>query len=142
MIEFSQKIELSKIPGAVVMDGKGQYQGQKLVILPVNDCHLYANPNTGAVSIDLLIHRRQSVGQYGHTHFATQSLPKDFRATLTEEQQKAAAPIISDIKPWGNPQPQQQAAQQAPVNGNAYQQAAAYNQSPAPQNPNSGDLPF
>ena len=139
MVQQAIKIELSKIYGAIVMPGKGQYEGQDLVILPVENCHLYKNEKTGAVSLDLLAHLRQTPSQYGDTHFLTQSLSKEVRQGLSDDQLKEMTPIVGNAKPWGNssaiaqPQPvvQPQPAIQAP----AYQDVT-------PQSGDNGDLPF
>lgn len=104
MENFDIKLNLLKLSNAGIMSIKGKAQTKVCLVVPIEDNHLYVSRSeTGAakaVYVDLSAYSIREP-KYDQTHLVKQSLPKDVRTSMTEEELKAQ-PILGGMKPFGN----------------------------------------
>lgn len=89
------KIDLTQLKN-IVKDMKGKNGTTKCLILPIDANHLYIGKN-GNVYLDLVAFALEKESQFGDTHIVKQSLPKDVREKMTDEEKKAQ-PILGNMK--------------------------------------------
>ena len=122
MSNLNLSIELTKLPGAKVMNIQGERETRQCVVIPIDnkvgvvcDGYISKDPQTGlptekffdSVRINLVgIQYRES--KYGATHGLKAQYSTEHMQRMTEEQLRAA-PWLGNVKPWAiassKPQP-------------------------------------
>lgn len=102
MTTFSGKLNLLKFKGACVISVKGHAGVKKGVFIPIDDNHIFisaddTNKAKGAY-IDFMAFENKQPGKYGDTHMIKQSIDKETRSKMSEEE-KRAMPILGNMKP-------------------------------------------
>lgn len=99
-MNYNLKIDIKKLNHAFVHAIQGKTEKVECLCIPVNE--FYKGKN-GELYLTLGITEKQTVSQYGDTHFAKQQLEKDNYNKLTDEQKKNI-PIIGNMQPskFGN----------------------------------------
>jgi len=92
---ITAKIDLTQLQH-VVKEMNGKSGPTKCLIIPIDSNNLFTGKN-GNVYLDLVGFELKTIGQYGDTHMIKQSLPKDVREKMTDEQKKAM-PIFGNMK--------------------------------------------
>ncbi len=100
MSNFSIKIDLLKLTGAAVVDLQGKTAKKRCVVIPIEDANLFQGAK--GVYLDAAAWEAQNP-QYGDSHYIKQSLTKEARDKMTDEQKKQI-PIIGNVKPIGGAQ--------------------------------------
>lgn len=103
MSNLSIKINLTKIPGAGVVELKGKSGAvKKCVYIPIEGADLYVGEK-GVYLNTIAFEVKER--KYSDTHFIKQSLSKEKYEALTE-QQKKDMPIIGGVQPKQNAMPE------------------------------------
>lgn len=101
MENFNQKLNLMKLEksGIVTIQGRGEVL--KCLVIPVEANHLFVstdeNNKPKGVYLDLCVWKIKNP-RYEETHMIKQSLPKEVRDDMTEEQRNSM-PILGGMKP-------------------------------------------
>ena len=102
-MNYSGKLNLLKFRNACIVSVQGRTEKKKGVFIPIDDNNLFisADENLKAKGayIDFIAGENQQTGKYGDTHSLRQSLPKEVRERMTEEEQKMI-PFIGNMKPY------------------------------------------
>lgn len=113
MANLNLSIDLTKLPGAKVMQIQGERSTRECVVIPIDNnvgivCDAYTakDPQTGLTTERSLEHVRLNlVGiqyrepKYGATHGLKASFATEYMQRMTEEQLRAA-PWLGNVKPW------------------------------------------
>lgn len=122
------KLNALKFQNAGVMSVKGRTQTKRCLVIPIEDNHFFVSANADgtpkAVYMDLVAYALREP-KYDQTHLVKQSLSKEVREQITEEQIKGM-PILGGAKLFNN----------TPIN-----QVDTCN-APFMQSGNDDDLPF
>lgn len=101
MTNFNAKLNLMKLSRAGIMQIQGRGEVLRCLVIPVEENHLFVstdeNNRPKAAYLDLSAWEMQNP-KYEETHFIKQSLPKEVREQMTEEQKKSQ-PILGGMKP-------------------------------------------
>ena len=128
MTDFNGKLNLLKLKRAGIMQIQGRSGVLRCLVIPVEDNNIFVttdeNNHPKAAYIDLTAWEIKNP-KYDETHMIKQSLPKEVREKMTDEEKKAI-PILGGLKPviFGS------------------QNAASSCAAPIAQTQNSDDLPF
>lgn len=95
MDNYQLNIDLLRLQGAFVTNIKDREQTKRCVCIPIDDAGLYVGQK--GCYLDLAAFQLQN-SQYGDTHCVKQSLSKQKRDAMTEEERKAL-PIIGNMRP-------------------------------------------
>lgn len=102
MGNFSGRQDLLKFKNACVISVKGKTGSKKGVFIPIEDNNLFVtsddNNKAKSVYFDFMAFETRNPGKFGDTHMIKQSLDKDTRSKMSEEE-KRAMPIIGNMKP-------------------------------------------
>lgn len=98
------KQNLLKFKNACVISVKGKTETKKGVFIPIEDNHLFVSADMGTnkakgVYIDFFAWSNKEPGKFGDTHMFVQSLPKDVREKMPEQELKQL-PIFGNMKPF------------------------------------------
>ena len=98
------KQNLLKFKNACVISVKGKTETKKGVFIPIEDNHLFVSVDTDTnkakgVYIDFFAWANKEPGKFGDTHMFVQSLPKDVREKMSEQELKQL-PIFGNMKPF------------------------------------------
>ena len=100
---YSGKINLLKMNNACIVSVKGKQSTKRGVFIPIEDNNLFVtaddNMKAKGAYIDFIAWENQQTGKYGDTHSIRQSLPKEVREKMSEEQLKAI-PFFGNMKPY------------------------------------------
>lgn len=103
MSNFSGRINLMKLKNSAVVSINGRTGAKKCVVIPIDDNHLFVsadeNNKAKGVYVDFIAWENKSPLQSGDTHGLKQSLPKEAREKMTNEDKKAM-PFIGNMKPY------------------------------------------
>ena len=128
MTDFNGKLNLLKLKRAGIMQIQGRTGVLRCLVIPVEDNNIFVttdeNNHPKAVYIDLTAWELKNP-KYDETHMIKQSLPKEVREKMTDEEKKAI-PILGGLKPVIFES----------------QNAASSCAAPIAQTQNSDDLPF
>lgn len=128
MTDFNGKLNLLKLKRAGVMQIQGRTEMLRCLVIPIEDNNIFIstdeNNRPKAAYLDLTAWALKNP-KYEETYMIKQSLPKEVREKMTDEEKKAM-PILGGLKP---------------VNYEA-QNAAATCDAPFAQTQNLDDLPF
>lgn len=102
-MNFQGKINLLKLKNAGVVDVKGKESVKRCVVIPIEDNNIFISADENLVAkgayIDFMAWENRQISQYGDTHGIRQSLPKDVREKMSEDELKAV-PFIGNMKPF------------------------------------------
>lgn len=128
MTDFNGKLNLLKLKRAGIMQIQGRTGVLRCLVIPVEDNNIFVttdeNNHPKAAYIDLTAWELKNP-KYDETHIIKQSLPKEVREKITDEEKKAI-PILGGLKPVIFES----------------QNAASSCAAPIAQTQNSDDLPF
>jgi len=79
----------------VIQTKKGKSGDVKCLVIPIEQNHLFHSDNSGAVYLDIIAFEMKEAKDYG-THIVKQSLPKDVREAMSEEDKKKQ-PILGNL---------------------------------------------
>lgn len=105
-MNLTGKINLMRLEHTGVITINGKSGAKVCVVIPVeeNDIYISVDEQTGRAKgayLGLNLYENQSesgLDQYGNSHAVKQSLSKQFRETMTEEELKAK-PFLGNMKP-------------------------------------------
>lgn len=102
MTNFNAKLNLMKLSRAGIMQIQGRGEVLRCLVIPVEENHLFistdeATKRPKAAYLDLSAWELHNP-RYEETHMIKQSLPKEVRERMTEEQRKEM-PILGGLKP-------------------------------------------
>ena len=102
-MNYSIKLNLLKFKNSCVVTVKGATATKRGIFIPIEDNNIFisADDNLKAKGayIDSTAWENQSPGKYGDTHSIRQSLAKEVRERMTEDDLKAV-PYIGNMKPY------------------------------------------
>lgn len=128
MTDFNGKLNLLKLKRAGIMQIQGRTGVLRCLVITVEDNNIFVttdeNNHPKAAYIDLTAWELKNP-KYDETHMIKQSLPKEVREKMTDEEKKAI-PILGGLKPVIFES----------------QNAASSCAAPIAQTQNSDDLPF
>lgn len=101
MTDFNGKLNLLKLKRAGIMQIQGRTGVLRCLVIPVEDNNIFVttdeNNHPKAAYIDLTAWELKNP-KYDETHIIKQSLPKEVREKMTDEEKKAI-PILGGLKP-------------------------------------------
>lgn len=102
MGNFQGKLDFLKFKNSCVISVKGKTGEKKGVFVPIEDNGLFVttdeNNKAKGAYFNFAVFENKQVGKYGDTHMIKQSLDKDIRSKMSEEE-KRAMPILGNMKP-------------------------------------------
>ena len=102
-MNYSQKINLLKFKNACIVTVKGKTSIKRGVFIPIEDNHFFVTADEDlkakGVYMDAIAWENREPGKFGDTHAIRQSLPKEVRERMGEEELKAI-PFIGNMKPY------------------------------------------
>lgn len=103
MSSYSGKMNLLKFRNACIVSVKGKASTKRGVFIPIDDNNLFISADENlkpkGAYIDFTAWENQQPGKYGDTHSIRQSLAKEVRDRMTEEELKAV-PYFGNMKPY------------------------------------------
>ena len=128
MDNFNAKLNLLKLKRAGVMQIQGRCEVLRCLVIPIEENNIFVstddNNRPKSAYLDLTAWALQNP-KYDETHMIKQSLPKEVREKMTDEEKKAM-PILGGMKPASF----------------EVQNAASSCDAPFAQTQNLDDLPF
>lgn len=105
MTNFNAKLNLMKLSRAGIMQIQGRGEVLRCLVIPVEENHLFVSTDAmtnkpKSVYLDLSVWELQNP-KYEETHMIKQSLPKEARERMTDEERKSM-PVLGGLKPIGN----------------------------------------
>lgn len=102
MTNFNAKLNLMKLSRACIMQIQGRGEVLSCLVIPVEENHLFVSTDEAtnrpkAAYLDLSAWELQNP-KYDETHMIKQSLPKEVKEQMTEEQ-RMSMPILGGLKP-------------------------------------------
>lgn len=102
MTNFNAKLNLMKLSRATITQIQGRGEVLRCLVIPVEENHLFVSVDEQtnrpkSAYLDLTAWEMQNP-KYEETHMIKQSLPKEVREQMTDEQKKAQ-PILGGMKP-------------------------------------------
>lgn len=101
MTDFNGKLNLLKLKRVGIMQIQGRTGVLRCLVIPVEDNNIFVttdeNNHPKAAYIDLTAWELKNP-KYDETHMIKQSLPKEVREKMTDEEKKAI-PILGGLKP-------------------------------------------
>lgn len=105
-MNYAGKINLLKFANACIVSVKGQKATKKGIFIPIEDNHVFVsadeNLKAKGAYIDFNAWENQTPGKYGDTHGIRQSLAREVRERMTDDELKAV-PYIGNMKPYEVP---------------------------------------
>ena len=102
MGNFQGKLDFLKFKNSCVISVKGKTGEKKGVFVPIEDNDIFVttdeNNKAKGAYFNFAVFENKQVGKYGDTHMIKQSLDKDIRSKMSEEE-KRAMPILGNMKP-------------------------------------------
>lgn len=102
MPNYIGKLNLLKFKNSCIITVKGNAT-KRGIFIPIEDNNLFITADEDlkprGAYIDFMAWENQQPGKYGDTHGIRQSLPKEVRERMTEEQLKAV-PYFGNMKPY------------------------------------------
>ena len=103
MTSFSGKFNLLKFKNSCIVSVKGKSETKRGVFIPIDDNNLFISADENLKSkgayIDFTAWENQQPGKYGDTHSIRQSLAKEVRERMTDDELKAV-PYFGNMKPY------------------------------------------
>lgn len=102
MSNFQGKFDFLKLKNACVISVNGKSGVKKGVFVPIEDNNLFVstdeNNKAKGAYFNFAVFENKQVGKYGDTHMIKQSIGKDARSKMSDEE-KRAIPILGNMKP-------------------------------------------
>ena len=102
MGNFQGKLNFLKFKNSCVISVKGKTGEKKGVFVPIEDNGLFVttdeNNKAKGAYFNFAVFENKYVGKYGDTHMIKQSIDKDTRSKMSDEE-KRAIPILGNMKP-------------------------------------------
>ena len=102
MGNFQGKLDFLKFKNSCVISVKGKTGEKKGVFVPIEDNGLFVttdeNNKAKGAYFNFAVFENKKVGKYGDTHMIKQSIGKDARSKMSDEE-KRAIPILGNMKP-------------------------------------------
>ena len=102
MGNFQGKLDFLKFKNSCVISVKGKTGEKKGVFVPIEDNGLFVttdeNNKAKGAYFNFAVFENKQVGKYGDTHMIKQSIGKDARSKMSDEE-KRAIPILGNMKP-------------------------------------------
>lgn len=102
MGNFQGKLDFLKFKNSCVISVKGKTGEKKGVFVPIEDNGLFVttdeNNKAKGAYFNFAVFENKQVGKYGDTHMIKQSIDKDARSKMSDEE-KRAIPILGNMKP-------------------------------------------
>ena len=102
MGNFQGKLDFLKFKNSCVISVKGKTGEKKGVFVPIEDNGLFVttdeNNKAKGAYFNFAVFENKQVGKYGDTHMIKQSIGKDTRSKMSDEE-KRAIPILGNMKP-------------------------------------------
>lgn len=102
MGNFQGKLDFLKFKNSCVISVKGKTGEKKGVFVPIEDNGLFVttdeNNKAKGAYFNFAVFENKQVGKYGDTHMIKQSIDKDSRSKMSDEE-KRAMPIFGNMKP-------------------------------------------
>lgn len=102
MSNFQGKIDFLKLKNACVISVNGKSGAKKGVFVPIEDNDLFVttdeNNKAKGAYFNFAVFENKQVGKYGDTHMIKQSIGKDARSKMSDEE-KRSIPILGNMKP-------------------------------------------
>lgn len=103
MTTFTGKINLLRLKNSCIVTVKGKSATKKGVFIPIEDNNLFISADDDlkprGAYIDFTAWENREPGKYGDTHSLRQSLPKEVRERMTDEELRAV-PYFGNMKPF------------------------------------------
>lgn len=103
MTSFSGKFNLLKFKNSCIVSVKGKASTKRGVFIPIDDNNLFISADENlkpkGAYIDFTAWENQQPGKYGDTHSIRQSLAKEVRERMTDDELKAV-PYFGNMKPY------------------------------------------
>lgn len=103
MTSFSGKFNLLKFKNSCIVSVKGKSETKRGVFIPIDDNNLFISADENlkpkGAYIDFTAWENQQPGKYGDTHSIRQSLAKEVRERMTDDELKAV-PYFGNMKPY------------------------------------------
>lgn len=103
MPTFTGKINLLRLKNSCIVTVKGKSATKKGVFIPIEDNNLFISADDDlkprGAYIDFIAWENQQPSKYGDTHSLRQSLAKEVRERMTDDELKAV-PYIGNMKPY------------------------------------------
>lgn len=103
MSSYSGKMNLLKFRNACIVSVKGKASTKRVVFIPIDDNNLFISADENlkpkGAYIDFTAWENQQPGKYGDTHSIRQSLAKEVRERMTDDELKAV-PYFGNMKPY------------------------------------------
>lgn len=102
-MNYTGKINLVRFKNACVISVKGASATKRGVFIPIEDNNIFVSADDSlkvkGAYVNINVWEKQSPSKYGSTHSIRQSLPKEVRDLMTDDELKAV-PYIGDMKPF------------------------------------------
>lgn len=102
-MNYSAKINLLKLKNSCIVTVKGKTSSKRGVFIPIEDNHLFVTADeelkAKGAYLDAIIWENQQPGKFGDTHSIRQSIAKEVRDRMTEEE-KQAIPFFGNMRPY------------------------------------------
>lgn len=102
MGNFQGKLDFLKFKNSCVISVKGKTGEKKGVFVPIEDNDIFVttdeNNKAKGAYFNFAVFENKQVGKYGDTHMIKQSIGKDARSKMSDEE-KRAMPIFGNMKP-------------------------------------------
>lgn len=103
MTSFSGKFNLLKFKNSCIVSVKGKSETKRGVFIPIDDNNLFISADEDlkpkGAYFDFNAWENQQPGKYGDTHSIRQSLAKEVRERMTDDELKAV-PYFWNMKPY------------------------------------------
>lgn len=103
MTSFSGKFNLLKFKNSCIVSVKGKSETKRGVFIPIDDNNLFISADEDlkpkGAYLDFNAWENQQPGKYGDTHSIRQSLAKEIRDRMTDEELKSV-PYLGNMKPY------------------------------------------
>ena len=101
------KQNLLKFKNSCIISVKGKSETKKGVFIPIDDNYLFVSADMDTnkakgVYIDFFAWANREPGKFGDTHMMVQSIPKEIREKMSEQELKTI-PIFGNMKPYEQP---------------------------------------
>lgn len=102
-MNYAGKQNLLKFKNSCIVNIKGKNSTKKGVFIPIEDNNLFVtadeNLKPKGAYVDFIAWENQQPGKYGDTHSLRQSLPKEVREKMNEQELKEI-PFFGNMKPY------------------------------------------
>ncbi|WP_418894204.1 hypothetical protein [Limibacterium fermenti] len=95
MSNLSIKVNLMRVPGALLLNLKGKLETKQCVVIPVEDSGLYVGEKGVYLNLTAIEYKER---KYDDSHFVKMSVDREVYEGMTEDE-RLAIPIVGGLKP-------------------------------------------